>query len=590
MRKVISIALVCSMLLTLFTALPVFAEAESISVAPAADTYVDCRNNPQVNYGGEQYMSVRRVGNTTFAVLKFDLPEIPEGKSVTGAALKLTNRGIPASAAGIEYYAAKLSGDDWTELGLVGSDVYSTRTPDAKYTYPAAGTSKCYTAYPDGAEQYSIFEMDVSSIINYDYTYGNTTTSILIGTDVDKNADGGNLSDWSFYAKEAENYAPQLVLTLGEESYSELEIIGECLENNITRSGNYADDVQDIGNIVLTKDNRKGYLKFDVSQIPEGFTVVDAKIQMTIDSKADMEDGIIELYSINNGWTEDTITWSNAPETISKRAVNVFSADKKTTTFDVTDYVQEKVYNGSSELSVELASLYITTIEGGNNNVNLYGRTNATSERQPKLIMTVTNNPDAALIAEDKINVTIPEIVYGDIDLPLEGINGSSIVWESSDPEAVSETGKVTRGTEDKNVVLTAHFTYADTTMDKVFNIMIPEYIEESGKVQFYNAAGLPIDELTDEETVYATVKFAAPSSGEASVIVARYNNYGNLMTVGIDGTITMEQGEEVIYQTAEANTSRADIVKVFVWDSFDNINPILENCGNIVRTSVIVQ
>lgn len=70
----------------------------------------------------------------------------------------------------------------------------------------------------------------------------------------------------------------------------------------------------------------------------------------------------------------------------------------------------------------------------------------------------------------------IPSIATSDITLVKNGRFGSIIIWNSSNPSAISNSGKVSRSSSDKKVTLTASIT-ADGTVDmitKTFEITVP--------------------------------------------------------------------------------------------------------------------
>lgn len=72
---------------------------------------------------------------------------------------------------------------------------------------------------------------------------------------------------------------------------------------------------------------------------------------------------------------------------------------------------------------------------------------------------------DKEAVAQADLNaLKIPSEVQNNMTLPSKGTSGSVITWESSDPDVISEDGKVTRpeiGEENKKVTLTATAAYA---------------------------------------------------------------------------------------------------------------------------------
>lgn len=162
--------------------------------------------------------------------------------------------------------------------------------------------------------------------------------------------------------------------------------------------------------------------------------------------------------------------------------------------------------------------------------------------------------------------------------LPTSGSNGSVITWTSSDADVIAAGGTVTRGESDIEVTLTATVSLDGATDNKTFTVLVPELVPEGGKVTFYDTAtGEAISVLTDAETqltVKADVKLVPPYTGSASLIIARYTNDGTLMSVVVDN-VSLTKGEIFSYDTGTINSSRADSIKVMIWDDME---PLLLN------------
>ena len=71
------------------------------------------------------------------------------------------------------------------------------------------------------------------------------------------------------------------------------------------------------------------------------------------------------------------------------------------------------------------------------------------------------------------MNSEIDGDVTSDIDLPLEGQYGSTIVWTSSAPSIISTKGKVTRQNSNKTVSLTATIEKGSETAEETFEIVV---------------------------------------------------------------------------------------------------------------------
>ena len=88
----------------------------------------------------------------------------------------------------------------------------------------------------------------------------------------------------------------------------------------------------------------------------------------------------------------------------------------------------------------------------------------------------VIEDSSSAALSNDKADLTIPtEDIKAPttLELPLSGKRGSAIVWTSSDPDIISDTGVVTLPQETATVTLTATLTYNGKTEIKTFTIKV---------------------------------------------------------------------------------------------------------------------
>jgi hypothetical protein len=101
-----------------FSAANVFCNSPgSQTVTATADTTVS-ENNPANNYGGDNDLTVRsRTGDNWHVFVRFALPSLPAGCSLTDATLRLMTTTL---SAGQIYEAAQVAGS-WTEGGLTWS-------------------------------------------------------------------------------------------------------------------------------------------------------------------------------------------------------------------------------------------------------------------------------------------------------------------------------------------------------------------------------------------------------------------------------------------------------------------------------------
>lgn len=69
--------------------------------------------------------------------------------------------------------------------------------------------------------------------------------------------------------------------------------------------------------------------------------------------------------------------------------------------------------------------------------------------------------------------ISVPMGAMADITLPSEGLNATTIKWTSSNPDVISNDGKVTLPESDTVVTMTAEVTFGSTTVTKDFDIKV---------------------------------------------------------------------------------------------------------------------
>ena len=82
-------------------------------------------------------------------------------------------------------------------------------------------------------------------------------------------------------------------------------------------------------------------------------------------------------------------------------------------------------------------------------------------------------NPDRDTAEADVNELTLPEVIEGDIELPVAGTNGSVITWTSNREDVISTDGTVTRQPFDTKVLLTATADCNGTTAERSFEVLV---------------------------------------------------------------------------------------------------------------------
>ena len=92
--------------------------------------------------------------------------------------------------------------------------------------------------------------------------------------------------------------------------------------------------------------------------------------------------------------------------------------------------------------------------------------------------------------------------------------------------------------------------------------------VEES--VAFFNAeSDRQIGTIENQSNVYAKVSFTAPKDGIASIIAAKYDSKGALISAEVVATPVMTKDTAVECTTTDINVSGTDTLKIMGWTDF---------------------
>jgi large repetitive protein len=111
------------------------ASAGTVTASANIDSWVD-RNSPNSNFGGDQILKVHKQNSRAArALVRFALPNVPNGCSVTGAQLRL----FAASSNGSETVQARRITQDWAEHTVRWNQQPSTTVAAMATTTGASG-------------------------------------------------------------------------------------------------------------------------------------------------------------------------------------------------------------------------------------------------------------------------------------------------------------------------------------------------------------------------------------------------------------------------------------------------------------------
>ena len=105
-----------------------------VSLVPTADTYAN-QGAAATNYGSTSSFAARDVAPSYVSYLRFDLPAAPDGKTLTGATLRLRTSDN-ASAPTVGAPEVQLAANSWTETGLTWNN-RPALTPGVIGSFPA---------------------------------------------------------------------------------------------------------------------------------------------------------------------------------------------------------------------------------------------------------------------------------------------------------------------------------------------------------------------------------------------------------------------------------------------------------------------
>ncbi|MCM3574419.1 S-layer homology domain-containing protein [Mesobacillus subterraneus] len=192
---------------------------------------------------------------------------------------------------------------------------------------------------------------------------------------------------------------------------------------------------------------------------------------------------------------------------------------------------------------------------------------------------------DAEAVAADKAGLVDSTILYnneslenvtGELALPLEGINGTTISWTSSNPEVVTEDGVVTRPAHDEadvEVTLTATISKNTASDTKTFTVIVKKEEQPAGPVvepiELYNGLGTltSIYELFPTNDEYFQLTITKVESSDPDVLIAGVEEYGQISLTPIANgsatlTITFSNGKvaEVPFEVSSLDMTLAGL------------------------------
>ena len=253
--------------------------------------------------------------------------------------------------------------------------------------------------------------------------------------------------------------------------------------------------------------NETTYASYRVGRFMKSANPIDDWTEGTADGAVDANGGI--CGNDVNTTAGNTNTY---PETSAVAYLDATTDVGSVLSFDITDIYNDTVTE-DGKLSLWMSNT-ADSIGAGNMNTSmqLYSKEYNNGEFAPELVFTysvmsneqaeVNQAADALALTEDGVEIDTSHLTR-DIDLPLEGLNGTTITWTTTNSSAVTEKGKVTRPTgsaDEASAVLTATVSKGDYYTTKEFEIKVPNIKYPEADLYWFNKStdANPVDGKRD--------------------------------------------------------------------------------------------
>ncbi len=188
------------------------------------------------------------------------------------------------------------------------------------------------------------------------------------------------------------------------------------------------------------------------------------------------------------------------------------------------------------------------------------------------MVRDVTTDPTLAVsLAKKALSLGSIDYTTGKIELPVGGIENTSVKWSSSNKDVISDEGVVTRATVVTEVVLTATISKGDTSVTKEFPVTVSATSgTENATEEILNiiAADITEDSITDEPRFRLTKDLLLPSeitTGRAAdiggVTISWDSNYP--LIISKEGKLTQQPYEMPVTLTATIASKQNPAVSV---------------------------
>ena len=408
-----------SLLLILFVAM-FFAtiSAQGTWVAPSKDTFTYYNSITGAGgdeiHGADALIRVRSdyIGNAGTdmhfrdAYLQFDLDPGLFKEDVKQAFLKLTINRWYNQRAGYhgQFSLYDMGETGWDEMTLTyNNSPWSNANPGE----PIANTNAYgYIAQIASADPVMDLVFDITKYVWAQLDAGNTSFTIVLA-DITGGTEEGNGTDARMYSKDAtpldekapdSTYFPYVVLNENPmfKGYTRIEVA----EDTYSDVSSPADPHNDwrVRVRASTTNKRDTYLKFNLAG--SGFStsadVDEALLSLTAERIVGAGNDLFYGWPLDdNSWTEDALSWDNAPwnKEMAKTSLPIFFSDTLQDVsssdpvgvlwFDITSYVKAQLDSGNTEFSMVLSDTSYGESWNNDGDLRIYGKESLTSGQSP---------------------------------------------------------------------------------------------------------------------------------------------------------------------------------------------------------------
>ncbi len=313
---------------------------DTIDLPPEADSYVDDADTTG-NHGFRDYMIVGEWdGAATYrtcrSYMKFDLSSVPSGVNISSATLFVYCRTIYNTPVTVGSHY--LGNDSWQEYNI---------------TWNNAPTGFSTTATDSVSLVTGFNAWDVTGDVNTAYGGDGVLSLVLKLPTEGANADGGWFDTREYHETTCR---PYLHIEYAPPDSVDISPIHDSYVDDADTGGNHGwRDYMIVGEWDGASPYRtcRTYMQFDLGSVPAGKKIVSATLNVNCRTIYNTTVNVGAHYLGNDSWTENTITWNNAPTNFNTTATATAALVTGYNAWTVTSDAQT-AYKGDGVLSLVL--------------------------------------------------------------------------------------------------------------------------------------------------------------------------------------------------------------------------------------------